>query len=481
MRQHATWLSEAEKELLAGAALELLEQVGISVAGSRSLEALAAAGAAVDGERQVVRFPARLTRDTLAALPRSFTLAAAARELDVTLAEGEASRFSPGGCAAFVLDDETGERRPSTLADLVTTTAVLDELPEVGVVWTQVAANDLPIEGREMAEFGAVLLETRKHVVFVESPADVAAIRQLAEILGGGLEGFAARPRFSTLLTVASPLQIEGRLLDLHAQIARLGSPVFVYSVTMAGATAPVTLAGTVAQTIAEVIGGAVAVALLAPGAKVVPGPSPTTLDMQTGQACYGSAEAGAMSAACGEVVHYLGLPVILSGMSTEAKHLGAQVGFEKALKAYTCVAAQADLLSGGIGLIDTANTLYLPQIAVDGEIAARIGRMTGPFEVSPETILADRIAAVGIGGNFLAEPETRRRIRAGEHLRPVVADRQAYEAWRSSGRTEVDLARDRVSQLLSAHAERGPWAAAETERAIRNVCNLSTREVGRA
>ena len=477
MRQQSRWLSDAELELVTGSAFALLEDVGIGVAGGDSLEALAAAGALVDRERGVVRFPAELARASLASLPRSFTLGAATAELDVTLAEGEASRFCPGGCAAFVLDDETGVRRPSTLADLRAATAALDELAELDVVWTQVAANDLPLEGREMAEFGTVLLTTRKHVVLVESPADAGALRRLAEALAGDLTRFAARPRFSTLFTVASPLQMDGRLLDIHARTAAFGAPVFVYSVTMAGATAPVTAAGTIVQTIAEVAGAAIALALLAPGVRVVLGPSPTTLDMQTGQACYASAEAAAMTAACAEAVHHLGLPVICSGMATEAKHLGAQAGFEKALKGLTAVAAGADLISGGIGLIDTANTLYLPQIPVDGEVAARIRRMTGPFEVSQATILADRVAAVGIGGNFLGEDETRRRIHAGEHLRPVVSDRQAYEVWRGAGRTEVDLARARLRELLEAHERRGPWADAATTTAVRAACALD--EVG--
>ncbi|HSL95047.1 MAG TPA: trimethylamine methyltransferase family protein [Thermoleophilia bacterium] len=474
MRQTTRWLSAAERDLLVDSAFALLEEVGLGLKGSASLGALADAGAAVDEATSIVRFPQDLARATIAACPRSFTLGAAVEELDVTLAEGAASRFCPGGCGAFVLDDETGERRPSTLADLRRGVAVLDELPEVDVLWTPVSATDLPLEGREVAELGTVVLETRKHVVLVESPSDAAVLRRLAAALAGDLERFAARPRFSTLFTVASPLRIEGRLLDIHAQAAAFGSPVLVYSVTLSGATAPVTPAGTVAQTLAEVLGGGVAIALLAPGARVVPGPSPTSLDMHSGQACYASPEAAVMAAACVEVLHHLGLPVSAPGMATEAKHLGVQAGFEKGLKGLTVVAAGADLLSGGIGMIGTSNTLSLPQIVVDGEIAARIRRMTGHFEISAETVLADRVAAVGVGGNFLGEPETRRRIRAGEHLRPVVSDRQAYETWRAAGRTELDLARDRVRDLLEQHECRGPWADERTAARVREICGTA-------
>ena len=92
------------------------------------------------------------------------------------------------------------------------------------------------------------MLEARKHVVLVESPTDAAALRRLAATLGGDLEASAVRPRFSNLFAAASPLRIEGRLLDIHAEAACFGSPVFVYSVALSGATAPVTPAGTVTR-----------------------------------------------------------------------------------------------------------------------------------------------------------------------------------------------------------------------------------------
>jgi len=77
-------------------------------------------------------------------------------------------------------------------------------------------------------------------------------------------------------------------------------------------------------------------------------------------------------------------------------------------------------LLSGGMGLIDSVNTLSLPQIVIDGEIAGMIRRLLGEVEFSPQTMARETIERVGIGGNFLREKETRRRIRAGEHFVPL-------------------------------------------------------------
>ena len=38
----------------------------------------------------------------------------------------------------------------------------------------------------------------------------------------------------------------------------------------------------------------------------------------------------------------------------------------------------------------------------------------------------------VGIGGSFLGETETRRRIRAGEHFMPTIGSRLSYDAWKA-------------------------------------------------
>ena len=93
------------------------------------------------------------------------------------------------------------------------------------------------------------------------------------------------------------------------------------------------------------------------------------------------------------------------------------------------------------MGLIDSVNTLYLPQIVVDAEIVAMIRRLLGEIEISPATIARDTMERVGIGGNFLREKDTRQAIRNGVHFMPRVASRLPYDAWLAQGTTELDVA----------------------------------------
>jgi trimethylamine--corrinoid protein Co-methyltransferase len=469
MRARVQWLSEVEKELVIEEALGLLERVGLRIEGSQSLDRLSDAGAIVDRATEVVRFPAAVVRAAVEGSPRDILLGAATVEQDVLLCDGTASHFCPSGCAALTLDYRTGEHRPSSMEDLRQATALLDETPELEVMWTTVTPSDVPIERRELVAYGAVLQETTKHVTFVDSPSQVEPLRRLAEILSGDLRKFRERPRFSTLFTVASPFRMSGRLLDFHAQAAAFGAPVEVFTVPMAGGTAPITVAGVLAQTMAELLGAVAALQALTPGARVIIGPSPTLLDMQTAQISYGSPEAALMGVACVELAHHLGLPVICPGLATEAKHAGLQAGYEKALKGYQVAAAGADLISGGMGLIDTANHLYLPQIAIDAEIVAQIKRLLTEVEISREAVLSDMIERVGIGGNFLAERETRRRAR--ESFRPVIGTHLSYESWRQAGRDEVDAAVERVEAVLARRAQRPSYLSDEQLAAIEEVC----------
>jgi trimethylamine--corrinoid protein Co-methyltransferase len=474
MRARMTWLSEAEKEAFVVEALGLLARVGVELRGSRALPALAEQGATVDATTGVVRLPPELVMRAVDLCPRRVLLAGATPDDDVVLDDGEPAHFCSSGCAAFVLDDETGVRRPTTLFDLQTATALLDEVPEVDVMWTTVTANDVPHEVRELVGYYAVLSESHKHVTFVDSPSQADPLLRMIDIVAGGRQAFRERPRFSTLITAASPLRIDGARLDFHAVTAAAGVPVEVYTVPMAGATAPVTVAGTITQGLAEFLAVTTALQALAPGARLIMGVSGSVMDMRSANISYAAPETGVMSAACVELAHHLGVPAAVPGLPTDAKYAGVQDGCEKALKGLVTAGVGADVISGGVGMIDSVNTLFLPQIVLDAEIVGMIRRLLGEVDVSREAMLIDLIERVGIGGDYLKERVTTKRLRAGEHFMPVVWSRQTYDQWKAEGRDEVARARERMHALLAARAERPRPLSAEQTRELAAVCGVT-------
>jgi len=473
MRMQSKWLTEHEKTLVYEQAVTTLQRVGMRMAGTRHLPLLAAAGADVDEAAAVVRFPPEMVHRAVELTPRRLLMAGATPATDVVLDQGAGPYFSSSGCVAKTLDYRTGERRPSMLQDLREGTAVYDETPEVDVVWTFATANDVPVERRELVEYHTFLTQTAKPLVMVDCPSHIEAVKAIFDVLAGGMAAYRERPRMSVLCAAFSPLGVDGRLLDHVIELAGCGAPLWLYSMPISGATAPVTLGGTLALVWAEILGMATVVQHVHPASGIIACCGPGILDMRTTTMSLGCLENTLVGIGGTEVGHWLGIPVHNAGFSSDAKHAGIQAGYEKALKGFAAASAGADILSGGIGLIDSSNTWYMPLIPIEAEIIAMIERMLGETVVSEETLLGGMVERVGIGGSFLGETETRLRVRAGEHFMPWIAARTSFDAWKAAGRTEVDLGRERAEQLLARHAQRRPPLSDDQRRELATICGV--------
>ncbi len=480
MRARVEWLSGPECSCIIDEALGVLEQTGMRLGACQALKELETTGAQVDRQTGVARLPRDLVESTLAHLPRRVLLAGAT-PADDCLLDG-AIHFVPSGAPTMTLDFETGEYRPSTLEDVRRSTIVADAMPAVDILWSLVSATDLP-EGSE--DFMGLLTElawSNKHVQDgVTQPWQVEPMLAVLETLCGGLEAFRARPRLSFICCTTSPLGIDGSLLDATIGVARHGAPILIYPMPIAGATSPVTVAGTVVMNVAEFLGIATIIELAAPGAPLIMGAGTSVLDMKATTFSFGALETALMCVACVEVAHHLGVPVLAPGLASDAKYGGIQAGYEKALKGLAVASAGADLITGGIGLLSGAGIMSLPQIVIDAEIAVMIRRLLGETEISPETMMADAIARVGFKGDYLKERETARRLRCGEQFMPVIATRLSLEAWQAGGKDEASVASERVREIVVAAEERGPVLPPDTMARLNSIVDeavTATRRV---
>jgi len=462
MRLSARWLGDEERELIIEEAYGLLERMGMRFGAGKALATLADAGADVDLAAGMARLPRELVAEALSRCPRDVLLAGATPADDVLL-DGARSHFVPSGAPTHVLDMETGAYRVSTLEDQRQSAVVADAMPIVDVMWMLVAATDVPDEQRLLHEYANGLSWSDKHLQDeITEPWQVEPIMRMMEVVCGGLDAFRRRPRVSVVCCSSSPLAIDGAFLDVNIQLARYGVPILIYPMPIAGGTAPITVAGTVAMNVAEFLGVNAAIQVAAPGTPVMLGAGASLLDMKAGTFSFGALETALMIAACAEVAHHLGVPALCPGLGTDAKYGGIQAGYEKALKGLVAVSAGADLVTGGIGLLSGANLMSLPQIVLDAEIAEMIARLVAGAEVSAATVMAEAIERVGFTGSYLSEKETSRRLRAGEVFLPEIATRLSIDGWRTRGRSEIDEANDRVRAILAEADARGPKLAAD-------------------
>ncbi|HET6496306.1 MAG TPA: trimethylamine methyltransferase family protein, partial [Thermoleophilia bacterium] len=148
--------------------------------------------------------------------------------------------------------------------------------------------------------------------------------------------------------------------------------------------------------------------------------------------------------------------------------------------KVATVCSANPDIVSGW-GLIDSHNTMYLPQSVIDNEMAAMVRRLRSEVEISTDTMAGASIAKVGPGGGYLAEKETARRIRAGEHLMPRVSTRLSYDKWVEEDQRENDVASHEVERLLAAHAAKEPCLTDAQLADLAHICRMDGESIRRA
>lgn len=198
MKASTTWLSADEIGAIVETAVGVLAETGMRFTGSQVLPLLAERGAEVDEATGLARLPRELVAWALARCPRSVLMAGATPADDVLLDEGEPFHFVPSGCVAKTLDYRTGVRRASTLQDFLECTSLLDELPELDLMATQVSAGDVPIERREAALAGLEVVQVHDVGSVAEVGAPPAEVHR--RLAGAVVDHEARRRRLAGLL-----------------------------------------------------------------------------------------------------------------------------------------------------------------------------------------------------------------------------------------------------------------------------------------
>jgi trimethylamine--corrinoid protein Co-methyltransferase len=442
-------LSDADILKIHGVALQLVESVGMRISHRRSLELLAGVGCAqTDG---VVRVPARLVEELRTKVPPSISVYDRDGEPAMTLG-GYNSYFGSGSDLMSTWDLETGELRPSSLEDTRRAARLCDALPNISFVMSSAWPNELEPSFAFLQNFRAMAQNTRKPlVVTCEGVPDLEAMWRIACAVRGGAEALAAKPYFISYTESVSPLAHMDESLDKLLFCADVGVPTLYTPAPLAGATAPVTLPGLLAQGLAEYYQGMVVHQLARPGAPLIYGIGPLMLDFATMQSSYCAVEVSLGHTASIELAHWLDVPNWAYGGMTDAHCVDAQAGLEMAHFILL------DMLSGShlthdVGYEGFGLEASLEQIVIADEYVGMNRRLLAGMTVDEDELAADVIAEVGPGGNFIGHRHTRTHYRSAR-FRPAVMNRSSREAWEAEGRPDVrERARRRALDILASH-----------------------------
>jgi len=258
---------------------------------------------------------------------------------------------------------------------------------------------------------------------------------------------------------------------------ARSGIPSEMVSMPLAGATAPVTLAGAIVQHTAECMSGVVICQLAQEGAPIVWGGSPSIFDMRTGTTPMGAVGTWMIDVGYTQVGKALGMPTHAYLGMTDAKVVDAQAGLESAGGALLAALAGVNMVSGA-GMMDFESCQSYEKLVIDAEIIGMAKRLIRGVEQRDDPIALDVMRRVGHGGDFLKEKHTRRWFREEFYIPSPVIDRGAMEAWIDAGATSAwDRASDRVDSLLAAYEPNR--VSEEVKRELRAIAARAARSFG--
>jgi trimethylamine--corrinoid protein Co-methyltransferase len=360
-------LTRIDLERLDEAALHVLANTGVSVPSLTARAALVAAGAHADG--RVVRIPADVVRHLVALAPARLTLGARANR---TLVTGDGSLLTTDGCPTDIYDLDSGAKRPTTAADVVAITRIVDALDEVDFCWTTVSAQDRPVERRGLYEIYDVLANTGKHVqtVTIVDKTQARVAVEMARAIAGGDQGVRRAPPISALLGTITPLGHDEGTLDAGLVFAEAGVPIGFVTMPQGGSTTPLTMAGSLTVGIAEALSGVCAIQAAFPGAPVFICFIPSVMDLRTGDFSGGAPEDTLMGAAVGNIGAFYELPTQCGVNASAAKQSDWQAVIDDVTTTYLSMLAGVDMLTG-VGMVAGGRIFSFEELILGTEITA--------------------------------------------------------------------------------------------------------------
>jgi trimethylamine---corrinoid protein Co-methyltransferase len=468
-----TPLSLSDIQGIHKASLSVLEHTGVRVENDTARNLFQQAGGIVSGD--IVTLPRSLVEDTIASAPKKVLLAARRTGFDLILEEKKV-HFGSGGSPVNVLDVGKTCIRPARLEDVARLARLADQLSELDFFVLPVTPTDIPQTKIAVSRFGAALNNTQKHImgglIDLQGARD---IYQLALELAGSEGHLRARPFISCMISwMVSPLQFDSAVTDMLTFWCSKGIPVALSSAPMAGATSPVTLAGTIVQLNAEQLAGVAYTQLVRKGTPILAGYVPGQMNLKNGVYLGGTTEDGLMQAAATQMAHFYGFPIYCSAGMTDAKIPDQQAGFEKMMTLLLAALSGASYIHHAFGMLENMNVVSYEQMILDNDIVMMVKRALRGIKTDSECLAVDAIARVGSGNTYLSDEHTVHHMRK-ELVYPATVDRSNRAEWVEKGQLDT---RARAARCLAGYQQQPhpQYLSQEIHAYIQRAFNISLK-----
>lgn len=448
-------LPQGSEAQIHAAALDVLETVGLSEAPESAARLVTDAGGHLN-EASRLCFPRGLVEDTIANANRSFVMCGQDPKHDIE-PHGSRVYFGTGGGTINIVDPKTGAYSKPGIRDLYDYARITDRLDNIHFFQRGATPQDIEsVDDLDINICYACVRGTSKPVgVSWYHAHNVNRSLEMFHLIAGGESRWRERPFVSqNCAFTVSPLKFASESCRSMEVAIRGGMPVQLASVPQAGATGPVTLAGTIMQAVAEGLAGLVYANLVQPNAKVFLGFWTLVSDLRTGSMSGGSPEMALLMAGASQMARYYDLPNAVASGLTDSKIPDAQAGYEKGCHHTFIANAGGNMIYGAAGTLASITACSKAGLVIDNDIIGMALRTTTGIKVDREEIALDVVKSVNLDGpgHYLGHPLTAERMKR-DFFYPQVGDRKSSQEWVDSGSLSVvDRAVEVSEEILRSH-----------------------------
>lgn len=445
-------LNSEALEVIETNAETVLEEIGVNfVDNPAALARWRDAGADVNGER--VRIPRGLARKLCATAPPSFTQHARNPDRNVVIG-GRNLVLAPVYGPPFVRD-LAGGRRYAVMADF-------EKFVKLGYMskWlhhsggTVCEPTDIAVNKRHLDMLHAHMrLSDKPFMGSVTEPSRAQDSVEMCEILFGK-EFVAANTVMTSLININSPLTFDAVMMGALEIYAANNQACIISPFIVGGAMAPVSVAGTLVQVLAEVLAGVAYSQLVQKGAPVIAGAFVSSIDMNSGAPTFGTPEAAQITYGAGQLFRRLGLPYRSAGAFNGSKLPDAQAGYETANSLNAGLLSGVNFMLHACGWLEGGLVASLEKFVMDADQLGVLHSMAAGISMDENALAMDALREVGPGGHYLGCSHTQANFKTA-FWRSEVLDYKPFETWDQEGARDTErLAAVRVEALLNAYQQ---------------------------
>ncbi len=415
----------------------LLSEMGMKIDHEGVLAMLAAAGAPVDTETNVVRFPIDLIEAALNTVPSELTVKGAEERHDCPIPHPDGLFYACTNIQSMLHHDPDSGRFVDNTAARFAEWCQLIEVMEHANICAIQTPMDVPAESAEVHALNIQMQNTTKPLwMHAFSLAAVPFMFELMVARVGSIEALRERSLVIINPGTVSPFIMKTMDAEEILQACHHGVPISADGHAMAGFTSPMTVAGSVVQNCAEVLAHVVVCQVIKPGHPIMMTQFNVPGDMSTGFSTLATPAANVQRSAGVQLCKEgFGIPVSGCPIMTDTYASDGRAVAEKALGGLMSIMAGMDIVYG-LGRLGGASLASPIQLVIDNQLIGLLKEYVGGVHVDDEYLAVDEIVAAGIGGSFVTKKHTLRHCR--DYVEPSLFRFQLQQTWEAEG--EKDL-----------------------------------------